>query len=38
MDLCGLLKILGYGEFLKLKEKGITMCHHNLETSREYFD
>ncbi|MBU5483952.1 biotin synthase BioB [Clostridium sp. MSJ-11] len=37
MDLCASLGILGYGEFIKLREKGITMYHHNLETSREYY-
>ena len=38
MDLCASLGILGYEEFLKLRDKGITMYHHNLETSREYYE
>lgn len=38
MDLCASLGILGYDELLKLKEKGITMYHHNLETSRDYYE
>jgi len=37
MDLCASLGILGYEELLKLREKGITMYHHNLETSRTYY-
>ncbi len=38
MDLCASLGILGYEELLKLREKGITMYHHNLETSREHYE
>lgn len=38
MDLCASLGILGYGEFLSLRETGITMYHHNLETSRDYYE
>lgn len=38
MDLCASLGIMEYEQFLKLKEKGITMYHHNLEASREYYD
>ncbi|MCB2296554.1 biotin synthase BioB [Clostridium tagluense] len=38
MDLCASLGILGYEQLLKLKESGITMYHHNLETSREYYE
>ncbi len=38
MDLCASLGILGYEEFLMLRESGITMYHHNLETSREYYE
>jgi biotin synthase len=38
MDLCASLGILGYEQLLKLREKGITMYHHNLETSREYYE
>jgi biotin synthase len=37
IDLCASLGILGYEELLKLRETGITMYHHNLETSREYY-
>jgi biotin synthase len=37
LDLCASLGILGYEQLLKLREKGITMYHHNLETSREYY-
>jgi len=37
MDLCASLGILGYDDFLKLKERGITMYHHNLETSKEFY-
>lgn len=37
IDLCASLGILGYEQLLKLREKGITMYHHNLETSREYY-
>ncbi|WP_097028158.1 biotin synthase BioB [Clostridium peptidivorans] len=38
MDLCASLGILGYGELLSLRETGITMYHHNLETSRDYYE
>ncbi|MEW8993823.1 biotin synthase BioB [Clostridium sp.] len=37
MDLCASLGILGYDDFFKLKERGITMYHHNLETSEEFY-
>lgn len=37
MDLCASLGILDYNRFLKLKDKGITMYHHNLETSRNFY-
>lgn len=37
IDLCASLGILGHEEFVKLKETGINMYHHNLETSREYY-
>ena len=37
IDLCASLGILGYEQLLKLRNKGITMYHHNLETSREYY-
>jgi len=38
IDLCASLGILGYEQLLRLREKGITMYHHNLETSREYYE
>ncbi|MBU3144888.1 biotin synthase BioB [Clostridium sp. CF012] len=38
IDLCASLGILRYEELVKLRENGITMYHHNLETSREYYD
>lgn len=38
MDLCASLGILGYGELLSLRETGVTMYHHNLETSRDYYE
>lgn len=37
MNLCASLGIMDYDKFLKLKAKGITMYHHNLETSKEYY-
>lgn len=38
MDLCASLGILGHDELLRLVEVGITMYHHNLETSRDYYE
>lgn len=38
MDLCASLGILNLQQLLRLKEVGITMYHHNLETSREYYE
>ena len=38
VDLCASLGILGYEQLIRLREKGITMYHHNLETSREYYE
>ncbi|MBU3113943.1 biotin synthase BioB [Clostridium lacusfryxellense] len=38
IDLCASLGILGYEQLLKLRKRGITMYHHNLETSREYYE
>lgn len=38
MDLCASLGIVDFEQLLKLKEKGVTMYHHNLETSRDYFE
>ena len=37
LDLCASLGILSYDKLVKLRTKGITMYHHNLETSREYY-
>lgn len=37
MDLCASLGILEQDQFAQLKERGITMYHHNLETNREYY-
>ncbi|MGH4123710.1 MAG: biotin synthase BioB [Clostridium sp.] len=37
IDLCASLGILGYEQLRKLRDKGIIMYHHNLETSREYY-
>ena len=38
LNLCASLGILAYDELVKLKETGVTMYHHNLETSREYYE
>jgi biotin synthase len=38
IDLCASLGILGYEQLLKLRDTGITMYHHNLETSRDYYE
>lgn len=37
IELCASLGILEYDKLLKLKDRGITMYHHNLETSREFY-
>lgn len=38
LHLCASLGTIGHEEFLKLKQSGVQMYHHNLETSREYYD
>lgn len=38
IDLCASLGILTYEQLLKLRQVGITMYHHNLESSREYYE
>lgn len=35
--LCASLGIIDYDKALRLKEAGVTMYHHNLETSRSYY-
>lgn len=37
IHLCASLGSITYNQLLELKEAGITMYHHNLETSREYY-
>lgn len=38
INLCASLGILNHDQLLSLKEVGITMYHHNLETSKEYYE
>ncbi|AAO34803.1 biotin synthase [Clostridium tetani] len=38
INLCASLGILSYNQLLQLKNVGVTMYHHNLETSREYYN
>lgn len=38
MDLCASLGILDYEQLLTLRETGVNMYHHNLETSRDYYE
>ena len=38
INLCASLGILSYNQLLQLKNAGVTMYHHNLETSREYYN
>ncbi len=37
LNLCASHGLLGYEDFVKLKEAGVTRIHNNLETSRRYF-
>lgn len=37
INLCASLGILSYNQLLQLKNVGVTMYHHNLETSRDYY-
>lgn len=37
IKLCASLGIIGYKELVELKKTGISMYHHNLETSRDYY-
>lgn len=38
IDLCASLGILSYEQLLKLRDTGVSMYHHNLETNREYYE
>lgn len=38
IDLCASLGILSYEQLARLRETGVTMYHHNLETSKEYYN
>lgn len=38
IKLCASLGIIGYEELVDLKKTGISMYHHNLESSREYYE
>lgn len=38
MDLCASLGILDYEQLLTLRETGVNMYHHNLETSKDYYE
>ncbi|MHB1043789.1 MAG: biotin synthase BioB, partial [Eubacteriales bacterium] len=37
LSLCASLGIIGYAKAMRLKEAGVTMYHHNIETSRSYY-
>lgn len=37
IQLCASHGLINYGQFLRLKEAGITRIHNNLETSRKFF-
>lgn len=37
LSLCASLGIIDYEKALRLKEAGVTMYHHNIETSRSYY-
>lgn len=38
IELCASLGIVGHEDLVKLREKGVKRYHHNLETSREYYE
>lgn len=38
IDLCASHGIINYEQAVRLKDAGVSMYHHNLETSRSYFD
>ncbi|WP_061995399.1 biotin synthase BioB [Clostridium sp. ATCC 25772] len=38
INLCASLGIIKYDKLCRLKEVGVTMYHHNLETSRNYYE
>lgn len=38
IDLCASLGILDYKDLIRLKEEGVKMYHHNLETNRSYYE
>lgn len=37
LSLCASLGIINYNQAMRLKEVGVTMYHHNIETSRSYY-
>lgn len=38
LQLCASHGIISYEQAVRLREAGVTMYHHNIETSRDYFD
>ncbi|MTK13216.1 MAG: biotin synthase BioB [Clostridiaceae bacterium] len=38
IKLCASLGIIGYEDLVELKKTGVSMYHHNLESSREYYE